>query len=88
MSNHDWYELAEDESLLQGDILRDCPVVAVSGSLPWPLGAAPDIEVEAKIFDLVVMTQSRDLENEKVEDVLLAQLVAWADVVRGSRTRQ
>jgi len=87
MSNHDWYELAEDESLLQGDILRDCPVVAVSGSLPWPLGAAPDIEVEAKIFDLVVMTQSCDLENEKVEDVLLAQLVAWADVVRAEAER-
>ena len=72
MSNHDWYELTEGPSLLQGDLLSDCPVFAVSGSLSWPPGVGTDIEVEAKVFDLVVMTQSCDLENEKVEDVLLA----------------
>jgi hypothetical protein len=82
MSNHDWYELTEGSSLLQGDLLKDCPVFAVTGSLSWPPGPAADFEIEAKVFDLVVMTQSCDLENEKVEDVLLAQLVAWSDVVR------
>jgi hypothetical protein len=87
MSNQDWYELAEGPSLLQGDLLRDCPVFAVSGSLSWPPGATGDIEVEAKVFDLVVMTQSCDLENEKVEDVLLAQLVAWTDVVQAEVER-
>jgi len=30
------------------------------------------------------MTQSCDLENDKVEDVLLAQLVAWSDAARNS----
>jgi len=87
MSNDDWYDLAEGVSLLQGDILINCPVFAVSGSLSWPLGPAPDIDVDAKVFDLVVMTQSCDLENERVEDVLLAQLVAWADVVRAEVAR-
>ena len=65
VSNHDWYELTEGPSLLQGDLLRDCPVFGVSDSFSWPPGAAADIEVEAKVFDLVVMTQSCDLENEK-----------------------
>mgnify|MGYP000950512105 CR=1 FL=1 len=51
MNNQDWYELAEGPSLLQGDLLRDCPVFAVSDSLSWPPGAAADIEVEAKVFD-------------------------------------
>ena len=87
MNNQDWYDLTEGPSLLQGDLLRDCPVFAVSDSLSWPPGAAADIEVEAKVFDLVVMTQSCDLENEKVEDVLLAQLVAWNDAVRAEVER-
>jgi hypothetical protein len=87
MSNHDWCESTQGASLLQGDILLDCPVFAVSGSLTWPLNAAPVIEIEAKVFDLVVMTQSCDLENEKVEDVLLAQLAAWEDVVRVEAAR-
>jgi hypothetical protein len=82
MSDHDWYEVIEGMSLQQGDILRDCPVFAISGSALWPLEVAADVEIEAKVFDLVVMTQSCDLENEKVEDVLLAQLVAWPDAVR------
>lgn len=87
MSNHDWYDVTEGDSLLQGDILRDCPVFAVSGSLSWPLETAADIEIVAKVFDLVVMTQSCDLENDKVEDILLAQLVAWSDAVRAEVER-
>lgn len=82
MNNHDWYDVTEGGSILQGDILRDCPVFAISGAPSWPLEATTDIEIVAKVFDLVVMTQSCDLENDKVEDILLAQLVAWSDAVR------
>jgi len=87
MSDQDWYELVSGELLLQGDILIDCPVFAVSGRLRWPLSADDVIEVEAKVFDLVVMTQSCDLENEKVNDILLAQLVSWTDVVQAEVER-
>lgn len=87
MNNHDWYELTEGPALLQGDLLRECPVFAVADSLSWPPGTAGDIEIEARVFDLVVMTQSCDLENEKVDDVLLAQLVAWSDAVRAEVDR-
>jgi hypothetical protein len=87
MNNLDWYEVTEGPSLLQGDVLGNCPVFAVSDSLSWPLWATADIKVEAKVFDLVVMTQSCDLENEKVQDVLLAQLVAWNDAVRAEVER-
>jgi hypothetical protein len=87
MSDHDWYELTEGGSLVQGDILMNCPVFTVCGGLQWPLQVTSQIEVEAKVFDLVVMTQSCDLENEKVEDILLAQLACWADVVQAEVER-
>ncbi len=87
MNNHDWFDLTEGPTLLQGDLLKDCPVFAISGSPSWPPAAATDIEIEAKVFGLVVMTQSCDLENEKVEDVLLAQLIAWNDVVQAEVER-
>ena len=67
MNNQEWYEVTVGESLLQGDILVDCPVFSVSGRLHWPLMADAEIEVEAKLFDLVIMTQSCDLENAKVD---------------------
>lgn len=82
MSNQDWYDVTEGDSLLQGDILRNCPVFAVSASLSWPLEAAADIDIVAKVFDLVVMTQSCDRENDKVEDILTLLFVCadafWA----------
>jgi hypothetical protein len=61
MSNHDWYDVTEGASLAQGDILRDCPIFAISGSLSWPVQTAADIEVVAKVFDLVVMTMYAQL---------------------------
>lgn len=87
MNDEDWYELTEGGLLLQGNILMNCPVFSVAGPLSWPLSADAEIEVEAKVFDLVVMTQSCDLENEKVEDILLAQLVTWTDVVLAETQR-
>jgi hypothetical protein len=81
MNSQDCYEVTGGESLLQGDILANCPVFSVSDRLLWPLAANAEIEVEAKLFDLMVMTQSCELEDEKGEDILLAQLVSWTDVV-------
>jgi len=87
VNDEDWYERTEGGLLLQGDILMNCPVFSVAGPLSWPLSADAEIEVEAKVFDLVVMTQSCDLENEKVDDILLAQLVTWTDVVLAETQR-
>jgi hypothetical protein len=76
MPDADWYEVVNEPALLQGDVLLRCPVFLAAGPLQWP--ASPDVEVRirARVFDLVVMTQSCDLANAKVEEVLLAQLVA------------
>jgi hypothetical protein len=82
-----WYEVVRGEVLIQGDILTACPVFLVIGHLAWPLADASEIAIEAREVDLIVLTQSCDLENEKVEDVLLAQVIAWPDAVRAEVAR-
>jgi hypothetical protein len=82
MSEADWYEITQGSALLQGDILFRCPVFLAARELQWPLAADAEVGVRVRVFDLVVMTQSCDLENDKLEDILLAQVVAWPDAVR------
>ena len=83
MNDMDWYEVTEGAGILQGDILFRCPVFQPDKALQWPLALDNQQGFRVKALDLVVMTQSCDLENDKVQEVLLARLVSWADVVRG-----
>jgi len=77
-----WYEIVEGSNLFQGDILQRCPVFTVAGQLTWPLSDKnADIGIAVTEYDLVIMSQSCDLQNDKVNDVLLAQVMAWEDVV-------
>jgi hypothetical protein len=82
MNEVDWYELAGGPVLFQGDILFQCPVFLVTGPLQGPLRPAAEIAVDARTLDLVVMTHSCDLHNDKVEDVLLARVVSWSEAVK------
>ena len=82
MAEPDWLEVVEGPGLLQGDLLMNCPVVTVSGDMPFPLPEDFEPAVDVSYYDLVVLTQSCDLHNDKVEDILLAQVVAWAEAVR------
>ena len=56
------YETVEGEKLEQGDILLRCPVVIPTQILMWPVPEDQDLEVEILLYDLVVLTQSCDLE--------------------------
>lgn len=81
MNNEAWYETVKSDALLQGDFLLECPVSEV---LPESDFTAKSSQVSGEIVatDLVIMTESCDLENNKVFQVLLAQLISWPDVVR------
>jgi len=82
MSEADWYEVTQGSALLQGDIMFHCPVFLTARELQWPLAVDAEVGVRVQVFDLVVMTQGCDLENDKLKDILLAQVVAWPDAVR------
>jgi hypothetical protein len=82
MSEPDWFEVTSGAELRQGDILPGCPVLSLVGSIPFPLPSDFQPEVDIKTVDLVILTQSCDLDNDKVEEVLLAQVIAWEEAVR------
>ncbi len=64
-----WYEVVAERTLAQGDLLLRCPVPQVE-SYAHPLPDNVPVVVDER--DLIVLTQSCDLENDKVDEVLLA----------------
>jgi hypothetical protein len=70
-----WYEVVEGGDLLQGDIIRGCPIPTVDGLENWQ--DVGDVEVSITVADACVLTQSCDLENDKVDEVLFGQVVDW-----------
>lgn len=79
-----WYEIiGPDISLTQGDMIFDCPLLAWQDNT-LKLEKADEAEVLRSAVngiqaDVVVMTQACDLENEKVENVILCQHISLND---------
>lgn len=65
-----WYEVVEgNEPLLQGDFINSCSIVVPPK--PIKLGKVPAEVIE---YDVVVMSQSCDLEQKKLELVLVCPI--------------
>jgi hypothetical protein len=82
MTSAGWYEITQGDVLLQGDLLMQCPIFSIVGDIPFPIPDAFEPVLDAKLFDVITMTQSCDLENDKIEDILFAQVITWSDAVR------
>src|SRR5688500_4849841 len=81
MNEDSWYEVAQGDSLLQGDLIAGCPVSRIAREWVFPL-KVEDIIADIVSADLVVMSQSYDLENNKIVQVLLTQVISWPSIVR------
>ncbi|MHB1424078.1 MAG: hypothetical protein ACYC3I_12950 [Gemmataceae bacterium] len=57
----DWYQVVQDATLFQGDILLHCPVFVLAAESNWPQPPDATVDVDIKDVDLIVMTQSCDL---------------------------
>ena len=71
-----WYEAVTDDSLEQGDLLPNCPVIRQPSNLSELLlnydSSEPLVEpVTVDTVDLIIMSQSCDLQQDKIEQVLL-----------------
>jgi hypothetical protein len=70
----DWYEHASrDDPISQGEIVRELVTVTYE-ALPVPpetIDGVLGLPVEVEYFNCIVLSQSCDLENEKVDNVLL-----------------
>jgi hypothetical protein len=94
-----WYEVVEGETLEQGDILLACPIIVPI--VGYPLEG--DTQGDVHIYDVIIMTQSCDLENEKVQDIILcphwdlkaagetdlalAKKSTWQSIIKGHKYR-
>ena len=60
-----WYELAKksDKSLHQGDLIKDCPIIIP----PSNMNTESINEANVQCYNVVVMSQSCDLEYDKIE---------------------
>jgi hypothetical protein len=70
--NYPWYAIVEGSELRQGDLLESCPVLIPSIKL-LETSEGNEYELDGYIqeFDVIVMSQSCDLEQEKLELVLV-----------------
>jgi hypothetical protein len=69
-----WYETVRDASIEQGDLLRGFEVVIPRQS---PDQATDAVEVALETYDVVIMTQTCDIEHGKVQSLLLCP---WWDL--------
>ncbi len=90
-----WYETISGKALAQGDLLLGCPVPRVQ-DYRYPPPAELDVFLDT--HHLVVLSQSCDLENDKVDEILLANVLDYGllqnregetnPLVRGSKWRK
>jgi len=86
-SDPEWYEVTSGSKLMQGDVIRNCPIIKPTAPWPYPNPLEEAVEVEAEIFDLLVVSQSCDLENNKVDAVLVAEIIDYRALVEVEKKR-
>lgn len=79
--NYPWYEVVSGPVLEQGDLLKECPIIMPARQLTFPLADNTEL-FNVWTYDVVVMTQSCDLVNDKVEDVVLCPHWSLSDAER------
>jgi hypothetical protein len=62
-----WYKIVKEECIMQGDILKDCPIVIP----PSKIEKGVAIDAKAVTYDVIVLSQSCDLIARKIKLVLV-----------------
>jgi len=73
----DWWTATSGPGHEQGDLLRDFPVAHVESV--EVSGAAAEVRSRVEFIDGIIVTQTCDLENAKIANILLARVTTWAD---------
>ena len=85
--SYPWYSIVSGEQLRQGDILEDYPIILPSSNLPIKLEECDEydkyVEFNWEHRDLIVMTQSCDLESRRTPEVLLCPVWKRSDYTEG-----
>jgi hypothetical protein len=73
LSDPGWWEHTAGTALEQGDLLLDIPIYSTRGAASDP----HVVQVETELADVVVVTQTCDLDNDKVDRILVAGAQPW-----------
>ncbi len=69
MQEYPWYEtVSEKDELMQGDFIKECPVI-----IP-PLEISDSMEVKVVEYNTIIMSQSCDLVQRKLDLVLVCPI--------------
>jgi hypothetical protein len=80
-----WYKVVNEAELEQGDIFRACPINRI---LVAPSEEANELtDVYQEEHDVIVLTQTCDLVNSKVDEVLVALVVGYKDLAEREKAK-
>lgn len=72
--NYPWYEIVEGSQILQGDFISSCPIILPPPdyySLKFINEKSRNVKVEVEEYNVIIMSQSCDLAQKKLELVLV-----------------
>lgn len=69
--HYPWYQVVSDDSLEQGDFFFSCPVLEPIAPSELQGGEPEELQAEVREYDVVVLSQSCDLVQGKLETVLV-----------------
>lgn len=74
-SDYAWYTGITDNSLAQGDFIDSCPIIIPSFS-----SESGKVNAEIVEYDVIIMSQSCDIQNKKIEIVLVCPIFSLQEL--------
>ena len=82
MPEESWYEIVSDGTIQQGDLVLSCPTPTIA-EVSFPVDPTSDVPFPLDVYEdanLIVLSQSCDIEHDNVNEVLLAEVLDWKTV--------
>lgn len=73
-----WYEVVAGDALSQGDLLLGFPIYRITSRATEE---GEQVDVVEEQHDVIVLTQSCDLANGKVNEILVAAVLSYEEIV-------
>lgn len=74
-----WYEFVDGTTdIQQGERIENCPIVIP----PSNIGEEDEIDIQIKDYNVVILSQSCDLENNKIDIVLVAPYWTFDEIAQ------
>ncbi|MGH9009948.1 MAG: hypothetical protein ACRDYF_08910 [Acidimicrobiia bacterium] len=86
MADASWYVAVTGTGLEQGDLIADLPI-PVTGGIQFDEGRPTRVSTRLEVVDALVLTQSCDLVQGKVGEVMVCAVASWDALVEAELAR-